>query len=414
MIQSAPWLYGGSGLGAGIAQMFSAINGQTRDQLDREAQARRDVAFANATGIADAATTRSITPEALLGLIAADAHKNKMAQDAERSAYLAAQINSLLGQDQRANELFPTQLQSAKSNAEQQAALHPLVLQQVQDAIAQRKDEQTAKAAARSAQPQFFQDLQALMQPRPPMADLAPRSMIDALPEALARNPDLVQSDQGRNVLSVIERLATSRAANASQKQVRPPEAVTVGDHTLLWNPNTGSFTVAPATDFGSMTVTTGNADLGEPVQRVTRKFANRAERDAWEKQQRAQPDTGAAIDPAIHDAWNRYQQATAQIEAGNRYVGPEASWLPSFGDRAKDAAAAEAELTSLIGRPVKDLSPAQRQFIGARQYVPPPPKGQTVVVGPDGSAGYIPLDEVPVAQRQGYIVLPTKKAKGK
>ena len=120
-----------------------------------------------------------------------------------------------------------------------------------------------------------------------------------------------------------------------------------------------------------------------------------------------------ATMEPAVADAYQKYRAAQDQIAAGNRHVGPEASWLPSFGDRGKVTKTTGAQLEKLTGRPPTAWTTQQHQVMAAQPYIPPPAPGKIVVVAPDGATAYLPAAQWPQAQREGYLQLPFTTAPG-
>lgn len=404
------WAYQGATLGAGLAEMGSAIYGAEQRKNEEVKQRAREFKslqeYADAAGIAPKVQTTPMDLESLQGLVKGYHAKQKLEEQGLTMDQLRQVIEASKQTTEQRGQMFPWQLQQAQQGVEQSAALHPLQLQSMQQTVAGQQANLDAAAAGRAAIPAFLRTLDEGMNP-PPTVPMAPQTvpMGQALPAALARHPELLQSPHGIQLLNALDRMAPTTG-----RPVVAPQIIDLGGTKVLWNPTTGAASTIKGDRPGTIRVVTGNPALGET--QVTRNMSPE-EYAAWKGEQSAGAAAQATMEPAVLDAYQKYRAAQDQITSGNRYVGPEASWLPSFGDRTKVTKTTGAQLEKLTGRPPTAWTPQQHQVMTAQPYIPPPAPGKIVVVAPNGATAYLPTAQWPQAQREGYLQLPFTTAPG-
>ena len=404
VFDNSMWAYQGATLGAGLAEMGSHIYGAQKAQNEEAKTRAREFKslqeYADAAGIVPKLESTPMDLERLRGLVQGYHAKQKIEEQGLSLEHLRQVIEANRQTAKQRGQMFPYQLQSAQQAAEQAGALNPLLLRQAQQTVDGQQANLDAAGAGRAAIPEFLRTLDQQMNPLPTVP-LAPQSvpMGTALPAALARHPELLQSPHGLNLLNSLERLAP-----AAGRPVQAPQIIDLGGTKVLWNPTTGAASTIKDDKPGTIRVVTGNPTLGET--QVTLNMTPE-EYAAWKGEQTAGKAAQAVMEPAVADAYQKYREAADQIAAGNRHVGPEAAWLPSFGDRTKTTKTTGAQLERLTGRPPTAWTPQQHQVMTSRPYIPPPAPGKVVVIGPTGATAYLPAAQWPEAQRQGYIQLP-------
>jgi hypothetical protein len=399
------YLFQGAGLGAGVAALGDAIYG-ARDRQENEAKQRaREFtslqAYADAAGIVPKAASTPMDLETLRGIVAGQHTRRTLEAEGINLESVRSLAKLRSQQADQAAELFPEQLRQLRQANEYQGSIRPLQQQALEQDNAAQAANIRASADARSAVPEFLQALQDEMNPpaTPPMLPTQV-GMPEAMPAALARVPGIAASPQGVNLINVIDRLAQMKASNRSSQL---PVALDVGGQKVIYVPATGATHVVREDDPGELTVSTG------PEGTTVKRRLNKAESQTFLADQQASEAATAVMEPALRDAYEKYRAAADKIAQGNRYTGPE---FLGLGDRQKTASAEGGRLAKLVGRPPEQWTPQQHAVLAAGAFVPPPPAGKIVVVGPDGARAYLPTAQWPEAQRQGYLMLPFGAAK--
>lgn len=208
----------------------------------------------------------------------------------------------------------------------------------VRDAAA-RRDHQDRATAGFLSDLASFQDLAQAGPDGEPAMILAPevRSLIQRPGgiglAALARNPGIAPGDRER-VLSSL--LAPSVNLGQTFDLANGVQAVRVGPNRLqVVHPEKA------VTDESTVEITekTGNKP-SDPV--VKRKLTEEKYAAYVQAQEEAKKK------PVIAGLLKRRAELRGKLAAGNRYAGPEAAWLPAFGDRKEQLGQVEEELRNL------------------------------------------------------------------
>lgn len=183
--------------------------------------------------------------------------------------------------------------------------------------------------------------------------------------EALRRNPDVPEDLRDR----VLNRVLPE--GNRGGWGLNPGQKVDYGDGSvgLATGPNSLRVIQPPGAAKPDRNIEVETVDGTGPNAKKTRRKLSDAE---YEKYQQEQERERRA--PLIAEKLKHRAELKSAIESGNRYVGPESSWLPSFGDRQQQLLQVEQELRDLghtDGEAGPDAAPAAK----------PAPAGQTQVV---------------------------------
>lgn len=183
--------------------------------------------------------------------------------------------------------------------------------------------------------------------------------------EALRRNPDVPEDLRDRVLNSAMP--SASRGAWG----LSPGQVVDFGDGSvgLATGPNALQIRKPPRESTTKPTVKVQVTEgVGKDAKVVTREMTA-AEYDKY-----VQDEERKRREPLIAAKLKRRAELQAEIGSGNRYVGPESSWLPSFGDRQKELLQVEQELRDLghqdAGAAPDSAAPAKPAASGQTEVV--------------------------------------------
>jgi hypothetical protein len=151
---------------------------------------------------------------------------------------------------------------------------------------------------------------------------------------ALARNPDVGSGLRDRVLGEVLK----------PRDKAWKPAVVDAGDgiRALTTSPDSAQLIKPPESAAESLIEIEEEVGEGSEKRREKRKVTQTQYQQflAQKERDRKQPIIDAML--------KRRAELRAELAAGNRYVGPEAKWLPGFGDRQKELTQLEQELSDL------------------------------------------------------------------